>query len=65
MFIALPISIVVILPLVDVQVSKKLQDETATFTGSIQETLSEIRLMKSFNAERYEQKKDAVELKAI
>ena len=59
MFIALPISIVVILPLGRrmQKVSKKLQDETATFTGSIQETLSEIRLMKSFNAERYEQEK--------
>src|SRR5699024_6980819 len=36
---------------------KKLQDETAAFTGAIQETLSEIRLMKSFNAENYEQQK--------
>lgn len=59
MFIVLPVSIVVILPLGNrmQKVSKKLQDETATFTGSIQETLSEIRLMKSFNAEEYEQRK--------
>ena len=56
MFIALPISIVAIMPLGSrmQKVSKKLQDETASFTGSIQETLSEIRLMKSFNAESYE-----------
>lgn len=59
MFITLPISIAVIMPLGSrmQKVSKKLQDETATFTGSIQETLSEIRLMKSFNAESYEKKK--------
>ena len=59
MFIALPISIVAIMPLGSrmQKVSKKLQDETASFTGSIQETLSEIRLMKSFNAESYEKKK--------
>ena len=56
MFIALPISIVAIMPLGSrmQKVSKKLQDETASFTGSIQETLSEIRLIKSFNAESYE-----------
>ena len=59
MFIALPISIAVILPLGNrmQKVSRKLQDETAVFTGSIQETLGEIRLMKSFNAESYEETK--------
>lgn len=59
MFVSLPISIAVIMPLGSrmQKISKKLQDETAVFTGSIQETLSEIRLMKSFNAESYEQKK--------
>ena len=59
MFVSLPVSIAVIIPLGRRmrKISKKLQDETALFTGSIQETLSEIRLMKSFNAERYEQQK--------
>lgn len=59
MFVSLPISIAVIMPLGSrmQKISKKLQDETAVFTGSIQETLSEIRLMKSFNAESYEQEK--------
>lgn len=59
MFVSLPISIAVIMPLGSrmQKVSKKLQDETAAFTGTIQETLSEIRLMKSFNAESYEQQK--------
>lgn len=59
MFVSLPVSIAVIIPLGSRmrKVSRKLQDETAAFTGSIQETLSEIRLMKSFNAERYEQQK--------
>lgn len=59
MFIAVPISIVVILPLGKKmsRISKQLQDETAEFTGSVQETLSEIRLMKSFNGEAYEREK--------
>ncbi len=59
MFISVPISIVVILPLGRKmsRISKRLQDETAEFTGSVQETLSEIRLMKSFNGETYERRK--------
>lgn len=59
MFIAVPISIVVILPLGRKmsRISRTLQDETAKFTGSIQETLGEIRLMKSFNGEGYERHK--------
>lgn len=56
MFIAVPISIVIILPLGRRmgRISKQLQDETASFTGTSQETLSEVRLMKSFNGEGYE-----------
>lgn len=44
MFVSLPVSIAVIIPLGSRmrKVSRKLQDETAAFTGSIQETLSEI-----------------------
>src|SRR5699024_6916645 len=59
MFVAVPISIIVILPLGRKmsRISRALQDETAQFTGSIQETLSEIRLMKSFNGEKDERLK--------
>ena len=58
MFISVPISIVIILPLGRRmgKISKQLQDETASFTGSSQETLSEVRLMKSFNGEDYERR---------
>ncbi len=58
MFVSVPISILVILPLGRRmgRISRQLQDETAAFTGTSQETLSEIRLMKSFNGESYERK---------
>ncbi len=39
------------------KISRGLQDETATFTGHIQQTLSEIRLMKASTAEQYEETK--------
>lgn len=67
MFIALPVSIAAVMPLGSRmrKVSKKLQDETAAFTGSIQETLSEIRLMKSFNAESYEKQKGGKGIKEL
>lgn len=59
MFISVPVSILVIMPLGRKmsRISRALQDETAKFTGSVQETLSEIRLMKSFNGEAYERQK--------
>ncbi|HIW11568.1 MAG TPA: ABC transporter ATP-binding protein/permease [Candidatus Salinicoccus stercoripullorum] len=59
MFITVPVSILVIMPLGRKmsKISRALQDETAKFTGSVQETLSEIRLMKSFNGEAYERQK--------
>src|SRR5699024_7343467 len=52
MFISVPISIVIILPLGrrTGKISKQLQDETASFTGSWQQTPREVRLMKSFTA---------------
>lgn len=58
MFISVPLSLLVILPLGRRmgRISKQLQDETAAFTGTSQETLGEIRLMKSFNGEAYERK---------
>ncbi|WP_342387445.1 ABC transporter ATP-binding protein [Salinicoccus bachuensis] len=59
MFIAVPVSIVIILPLGRrmSRISRALQDETAAFTGVIQETLSEMRLVKSFNGEAFERRK--------
>lgn len=59
MLIAVPIVIAVMTPLGRqmVKVSKGLQDETANFSGAIQQTLSEIRLMKSSTAECNEEEK--------
>ena len=59
MLIAVPIVIAVMTPLGRqmVKVSKSMQDETANFSGAIQQTLSEIRLMKSSTAERNEEVK--------
>ncbi|UOY87626.1 ABC transporter ATP-binding protein [Bacillus glycinifermentans] len=61
MLIAVPITTVIMVPLgMKMQtVSKALQDETASFTGNVQQTLSEIRLMKASNAETAEETKGA------
>ncbi len=57
MLISVPVTVAVIMPLGNRmrKISLGLQDETASFTGSIQQTLSEIRLMKSSTAEQVEQ----------
>lgn len=67
MFIALPLGIAVVLPLGRRmgKVSKRLQDETATFTGNTQETLSEIRLMKSYTGEKYERQQGRKGIKEL
>ncbi|KGR79472.1 ABC transporter ATP-binding protein [Ureibacillus manganicus] len=59
MFISVPVTAIIMIPLGSkmAKISRSLQDETATFTGNIQQTLSEIRLMKSSNAEVYEENK--------
>lgn len=59
MLIAVPITIGIMIPLGQrmSRISRGLQDETAHFSGNIQQTLSEIRLMKSSTAEQVEQKK--------
>ncbi len=59
MLLAVPLTIAVMLPLGRqmVKISRGLQDETAVFTGHIQQTLGEIRLMKASNAEKMEEKK--------
>ncbi|WP_087974372.1 ABC transporter ATP-binding protein [Oceanobacillus rekensis] len=56
MLVAVPVTFLIMMPLGSrmAKVSKGLQDETATFTGEIQQTLSEARLMKSSTAEQIE-----------
>src|SRR5699024_2206191 len=56
MMLAVAITIAVLLPLGRrmAKISRGLQDETAVFTGNVQQTLSEIRLMKASNAEEIE-----------
>src|SRR5699024_9219971 len=59
MLLAVPITMAVMIPLGKqmAKISRGLQDETAIFTGHVQQTLGEIRLMKSSNAENYEEDK--------
>ncbi|GGD15202.1 multidrug ABC transporter permease [Pontibacillus salipaludis] len=53
MLIAVPLAVGIILPLGRkmYKISRSLQDETATFTSTTSQTLSEIRLVKASNAE--------------
>ena len=57
MLLSVPITIVIMIPLGRrmAKISRNLQDETAVFTGHVQQTLSEIRLMKSSTAETIEE----------
>lgn len=59
MLISVPITLAIMMPLGRkmAKISRGLQDETATFTGHITQTLSEIRLMKSSTAEQSEEEK--------
>ncbi|WP_449536522.1 ABC transporter ATP-binding protein [Ferdinandcohnia sp. Marseille-Q9671] len=59
MLISVPLTMVIMMPLGSkmAKISRGLQDETATFSGSIQQTISEIRLMKSSTAEVFEEDK--------
>ncbi|WP_068673871.1 ABC transporter ATP-binding protein [Oceanobacillus sp. Castelsardo] len=59
MLIAVPVTFAIMMPLGTrmAKISKSLQDETAKFTGDIQQTLSEIRLTKASTAEEVEQNK--------
>jgi ATP-binding cassette, subfamily B, bacterial AbcA/BmrA len=59
MLISVPITMFIMIPLGRkmAKISRGLQDATAVFTGEIQQTLSEIRLMKSSTAERNEETK--------
>ncbi len=59
MLLAVPITVAIMIPLGKkmAKISRGLQDETAIFTGDIQQTLGESRLMKSSNAEDNEEAK--------
>ncbi|MFC6181667.1 ABC transporter ATP-binding protein [Lactiplantibacillus daowaiensis] len=56
MFIAVPLLLLLMLPIMSQssKVGRQRQDALATFSGATDETLSEIRLVKSSNAESYE-----------
>ncbi|CAM3691302.1 ABC transporter ATP-binding protein [Aeromicrobium ponti] len=59
MLISVPVTLAIMMPLGRkmAKISRGLQDETATFSGHITQTLSEIRLMKSSTAEQNEEEK--------
>lgn len=59
MLISVPLTFIIMMPLGRrmAKISRGLQDETAAFTGNIQQTLSEIRLMKASTAEKHEETK--------
>ncbi|MCS0543742.1 ABC transporter ATP-binding protein, partial [Aeromonas veronii] len=59
MLVSVPLTMVIMMPLGSkmAKISRGLQDETATFSGKIQQTISEIRLMKSSTAEGFEEEK--------
>lgn len=59
MLVSVPLTIVVMVPLGSQmsKISRGLQDETANFSGKIQQTIGEIRLMKASTAEWTEKKK--------
>lgn len=59
MLLAVPVTVLIMIPLGRrmAKISRTLQDETAQFTGNVQQTISEIRLMKSSTAEMEEEQK--------
>ena len=59
MLTVVPLSLALMRPLGKriARVSREMQDETATFSGKVQQTIAEIRLMKSSTAEAYEKDK--------
>lgn len=59
MLLSVPLTIVIMFPLGRqmAKISRGLQDETAAFTGHVQQTLGEIRLMKASTAEQSEETK--------
>lgn len=62
MLISVPLTFIIMMRLGRkmAKISRGLQDETAAFTGNIQQTLSEIRLMKASTAEQHEESKGVI-----
>jgi ABC-type multidrug transport system, ATPase and permease components len=67
MFIALPLLMAIMLPVMRLssKVGRQRQDALATFSGSTNDTLSEIRLVKSSNAEAYETQTGFAQIKQL
>lgn len=67
MFISVPLTIACMVPLGRkmAKVSRSLQDETATFTATIQQAMSENRLMKASTAENVERKNGFLGIKQL
>src|SRR5690625_2904703 len=67
MLISVPVILLVMIPLGKqmAKISRGLQDETAIFTGDIQQTLGEIRLMKASTAEENEENKGLSGIKKL
>src|SRR5699024_2509897 len=67
MLIAVPLTLAIMIPLGRqmAKISRGLQDETAVFTGNIQQTLGEIRLMKASTAEDNEERKGLAGIKEL
>ncbi|HLR43522.1 MAG TPA: ABC transporter ATP-binding protein [Pseudogracilibacillus sp.] len=67
MFISVPLTIACMIPLGRkmAKVSRSLQDETATFTATIQQAMSENRLMKASTAENVERKNGFLGIKQL
>lgn len=59
MVVAIPLLVILIKPLGNriSNISREMQDETAVFSGKIQQTIAEARLMKSSTAESFEKEK--------
>ncbi|MBP2257543.1 ABC transporter ATP-binding protein [Virgibacillus alimentarius] len=67
MLLSVPVTIAIMIPLGRkmAKISRGLQDETAMFTGNVQQTLSEIRLMKASNAEKDAERKGIAGIKSL
>ncbi|OJF92598.1 multidrug ABC transporter permease [Alkalibacterium sp. 20] len=67
MLTAVPLALGLIRPLGKriAKVSREMQDETAIFSGKVQQTIAEIRLMKSSTAENYEKEKGEEEISKL
>ncbi|WP_338471658.1 ABC transporter ATP-binding protein [Niallia sp. XMNu-256] len=67
MLIAVPLTIGIMMPLGGkmAKISRRLQDATAAFSGNIQQTISEIRLMKSSTAEKFEEEKGTAGVRSL